>query len=140
PSIRGRNLFRAAVGCNCPWKDNNTLGKDQWDHTRHVDTQRDVATLAPVDSVAAHPFSVLYRHPPLSLLHQHDPDNCQKPNRQEGDNPNHLLGAAQLRTSDSLVDKLWQARYDPREDNHRDTIADTALLDLLAQPDQQHRS
>src|SRR5690606_7793985 len=111
----------------------NTAGEDRRDDARHVDLQRQVARLRSEDLAALLTLGIVNGDPPLTTLdeyHETDDGNGNQPDGEQRDDIDITLP----RRLEGLPQRTRQARNDPREDQHRDTVADTSLGDLLAQP------
>src|SRR4051794_38258169 len=90
---------------------------------------------AAVHLVAAHSLTVLHRNSTCTLLHDHDEsDSCQRQDS-KGDEVPYPPLALELN-----AEAAWDLRHDTREDDQRQTVADTLLGNQVAEPDGEHRS
>ena len=117
----------------------DTAGEDRRNDARHVDLQRQVAGLRSEDLAALLTLGIVNGDPPLTTLdedHERNDGNGDQPDGQQRDDvditlPSRLEGLAQ---------RSRQTGNDTGEDQHGDTVTDTTLSDLLAQPHHEHRT
>ncbi|SPO64773.1 protein of unknown function [Pseudomonas sp. JV241A] len=108
-------------------------------YARHVHFQRQVAGLRSEDLAALLTLGVVNGDTTLTTLNEHhETDNryCQQTDSDQGENID-IACACRL---ERLPDCSRKTGDDTCEDQHRDTVAYTALGDLLAQPHHEHRA
>ena len=117
----------------------NAARENGRDNPRHVHLQRQVAGLRSEDLAALLTLGVVNGDTTLTTLNEHhktDNRYCQQTDSDQGEN----VDIACARRLERLPDCSRKTGNDTREDQHRDTVAHTALGDLLAQPHHEHRA
>ena len=96
-------------------------------------------TLAARHFIARLLLRILHDHATLRLLHiynksdHRDGSDCE----QHDNDPGHCSRTAQFQ---GIGDRSRETRDDAREDQQRNTLTNTALVNLFAQPDKKHGS
>jgi len=113
--------------------------KNRRNNAGHVDLERQVSALCGIRTPALLAACIVHRNSPLCSLHEHN--KCHRGN---GADQHHNRGRRRHLAS---VYKLCRSRYrrgqaghNAGQNNHGDTVTDTALGDLFTQPHQEHRS
>ncbi|MNE01880.1 hypothetical protein D3C80_943330 [compost metagenome] len=98
-----------------------------------------MAGLRSEDLAALLTLGVVHRNATLTTLDEHhetDDRYCQQTDCDQGEDVDIALTSR----LEGLPDRTRQTGHDASKNQHRDTVADTALRDLLAQPHHEHRT
>ena len=113
--------------------------KDRRNNTRHIDLERQVRALRLHHLATLLAPCVVHRDAALRALHVNHEDDRGDTTKQHHDrcNRRHFTGSDQFGCTSNSA---WQSSDNTGQDNHRDTVTDTALGDLLTQPHQEYRT
>ena len=111
--------------------------EDRRDHARHVNFERQVTGLAGHHLATDLALGIVHRDAPLAALDEHhEPGHAHHGDEQE--QREQRLERAAADEIERLGDRARQPGDDAGENDDRDTVADTALGNLLAEPHQKH--
>src|SRR5690606_31613573 len=91
------------------------------------------------DLAALLTLGVVHRNATLTTLDEHHETDDRYCQQADGDQSEDVDIALTSRL-ERLPDRRRQTGHDACKDQHRDTVADTALGDLFAQPHHEHRA
>ncbi|RMR53655.1 hypothetical protein ALP83_05648 [Pseudomonas syringae pv. actinidiae] len=120
-------------------KQQNAAREDGWNNASHVHFQRQVACLCSEDLAALLTLGVVNSNTTLTTLNKHH-ETDDRYRQQTDSNQSEDVDITLTRRLERLPNCSRKTSDDTCEDQHRDTVADTALGNLLAQPHHEHRT